>query len=202
MPTYGMINPDAEKSVRRALFFAADNGVSWHEDVSFDREQIAKSREKSMSAVAEMDIDGVLWCDSDMVVERQTFYSLIVQQKDIIAALAFERRPPHYPVAWYEGDPLVVVNEFDAGVIPVDGVGFGCVYTSKKALDAVGTFDHPRGVDEDRAFCIAALAMGFQPYVDTHNRVEHIAGPRTVGIMDRLMQASLSMNSLPPERNP
>ena len=198
MPTYGMIHPDAEKSIRRALFFAANNGITWADDVSFDREQIAKSREKSLLAAREIGVDGVLWCDSDMIVENRTFYSLIAHQKNLVAALAFERRPPHYPVAWYE-NPLRVIDRFDDGLIPVDGVGFGCVYTSLEVLNAVGSFQRD---DEDRAFCMAARAMGYQPYVDTLSRVEHIAGSKTVGITDRLIEASLSENSLPPEKNP
>jgi len=183
------------------MMFAGQNGVEWVDDISFDREPYGRSRSLSVRATIGLDIDGVLWCDSDMVVERHTFYSLIMEQRPLHAALAFDRRPPYTPVAFYE-EPFRPIEDFSQGIVEVDGVGFGTVYTSLEVLKAVGSFTHPPDIDEDRYFCMKAKKLGFPVTVDTHTRVLHIAKPRLVGIKDHLIEASLSDSSLPPEKNP
>lgn len=202
VPTYGPTYAEAQQSIRRSLMFAARHGVEWVDDISFDRESIGSTRTKSLYEALRLNVDGVIWCDDDMVVEDKTFYKLIVEERDLIATLAFERRKPYRPGAWFE-NPFRLLEDLECGVAAVDAFGFGCCYTSTKVLKAVGCFEHVPSMTEDRRFCLAAKAMGFQPYVDTSNRVGHIAELRVIDIRDYLLENSLRVSpTMPPERNP
>jgi hypothetical protein len=202
-PTYGPTYPQAQRSIRQAIMVAARD-TEWVDDVSFDRESWVNTRNFSLKRAQEYDrIDGILWCDDDMVVQPTTFANLIADNKDIVAALAFERKKPYRPGAWWS-DPWRYITDYAAGLIQVDGVGFGTVYTSMKVLNAVGTFAHPPLQSEDRHFCDQARAKGFQVWIDTHNRVGHIAGHVIIDERISLMEQGRysAAPGLPPDQNP
>lgn len=175
----------------------------WVDDISFDREPWTNTRNLSLTAALRIpNVDGVLWCDDDMIVHPSTFANLLSEEKDLIAALAFERKSPYRAMAWH--DPFDVITDYEVGMTEVDGVGFGCVYTSMNVLKRVGGFDHPPLQSEDRYFCKQARAHGFQPWVDTHNRIGHIAGHDIIDERVSLMEQGryTAAPGLPPDQNP
>lgn len=201
VPTYGP-NPDPrlDKARRAALMYSSNKGIKWMGDISLDRMGWASMRNKTAEKAIEArdsegnKADGLLWCDDDILVPPDSFYRLISHGKDMVSALYFSRAEPHHPVAgtWYpETETFSPMVDYEENVIaPMDGVGFGCVYTSIKLLEAVfalpdpdtrgpfgGNFDN-RTFGEDYLFCIRARLAGFQPYVDTGVKCGHYLAPR------------------------
>ena len=207
VPTYGPNYPEAQKAIRRSVMFAANNGITWVDDVSPDRESWRVGRNHVLSDALYYDVDGVLWCDDDMLPEPRTFYMLLdnarERQANIMSALCFSRRPPYTACAWTE-DPFTPLTNYAAGITMVDGVGFGCVYTSKLVLKTVGGFNHPQDIDEDRYFCQQARKCGFPSWVDTHQRAGHLGGHVIIDEKIALMEQGRYSASptLPPDKDP
>ncbi len=196
--------PESARAIRRSVMLAARSGIDWIDDISFDRESWTHTRNQSFLQAQKYEgVDGVLWCDDDMVPETTAFTNLVNSGHDITAALCFARRPPYPACAWYE-DPIEIITDYDQGLTKVHGIGFGCVYTSMKVLNAVGGFDHPRLISEDRHWCKQARARGFEVWVDTHVRVGHIAGHVIVDERISLMEQGRysAAPGLPFDRDP
>ena len=201
-PTYGHADPSAVRSRIRAAMFAARHGVEWMDDVSYDREEWSSTRNLSWLDSMRHEIDGVMWIDSDMVIEPHFIHNLVNSGHGIIGALCFDRRPPHDPVAW-SGYPPRRIRQWSGEILPVDGLGFGCLYTSSSSLSAVGGFDkHEWG--EDYAWMEKARKSGLQPYVDTSLRCGHLGPPTVITEMDYLMLRGeyRASPTLPPDVNP
>lgn len=189
-PSYGPMDPKAVISQRSAIMHAAANGVTWIGDASPDRMKFDAARNAVARAVLETDADGVFWCDSDVVLPSHAITSLVKAEKDFITGIYFQRREPYWPLIahfnpkggedgtgsfnWCVGWPEDVIA-------PIDGCGFGCVYTSTKLLKAIverdGTWFHFVKFSEDFSFCLAAVAAGFQLYVHTGVLCGHLADP-------------------------
>ena len=182
-PTYGTLDPQAVISQRIALMHSAANHTIWLGDASPDRMAFAAARNAIVQAALQTDADGVFWCDSDVVLPRDAVTRLLAEDKDFITGIYFQRRTPHFPLIAHYHEQREVFNWFtewpDNVVAPIDGCGFGCVYTSMRLLNAMGDgpWFHYQKFSEDFDFCLSARAKGFQLYVHTGVLCGHLADP-------------------------
>lgn len=198
-PSYGPIDPMAVRSQRVAIMHAASNGITWVGDSSPDRMKFDASRNVSVKSALDgsPEAEAIFWCDSDVILPPHTITSLVMQDKDFITGIYFQRLPPHYPLIarfnsqggqdrtgsfnWFTGWP-------EDTIAPIDGCGFGCVLTSTRMLRSMGagpwfTFEK---YSEDFDFCLRAEKAGFQLYVHTGVLCGHLADPVPVGAADFL----------------
>ncbi len=150
-----------------------------------------------------MDIDGLLWIDSDMKPEswHATHLLGLARQHDFVTGLYFRRNAPHNPLiySWDEKQQgFACVKRFPyRSLYHVDGCGFGFCYTSIRMLQDmmlvksfnpdVGWFPDRRdvgGFGEDLGFCDLVRRAGYRPTVDTSLIVGHQADAKFIGIDD------------------
>ena len=118
--------------------------------------------------------------------------SLLADDVDIVAPLAFMRNPPHYPVCYARRggwNPETQMESFRYDNIlnypkdqlfECDGVGFGAVLIKTSALKAVGDrhwFMSTNPTGEDILFCEKARKKGLRVFMDTRVKLKHL-GPR------------------------
>lgn len=182
-PTYGAPDPLAQKHLRVAMMVASNNGVKWTGDVSSIRMGWADGRDRTAkSIIDEPDCDGIFWVDDDILLPSQAIIQLVSYGKDFTSGVYFQKVPPHYPlIAAFNGDTfnwLVDYTQLGENVIAeVDGVGFGCAFTSMKLLRAIRDkhdkiFEWTR-YSEDFTFSLRAGELGMKPWVDTGIKCRH-----------------------------
>lgn len=184
-PTYGPVEPTAERHLRMAMMHAVKHGgVDWVGDASTNRTAWAAARNLAVQASldAEDPPDAILWVDSDVVLPLDAITRLVAEGKDFLTGIYVQREPPHFPLianydrfkdtfSWFIECP-------DNVVAPIDGCGFGCVLTSTAMLRAMTppwfTFEK---FSEDFDFCRRAAGAGFQLYVHTGVKCGHLREP-------------------------
>jgi len=186
-PTYGPIDPQALKSQRVAIMFAAKHGVEWIGDASPDRMKFDVARDAVVKAALQTEAEGVFWCDSDVILPQDAIARLATADKDFITGIYFQRMGEHYPlIAFYNPnrDSFQWIVKWPENVIaPIDGCGFGCVYTSTAMLRKIVEVYAPeppfqyRKFSEDFDFARKASEQGYQLYVDTAVICGHLADP-------------------------
>ncbi len=131
-------------------------------------------------------MDYIFWFDDDMVVDKagkQLFTTLMEHDKDFVAPLFFQRRPPYLPLLFkrnqYLDDVYTTYDnilDYEKGLLEVDGVGFGCCLTKVDMFRKIKPtwFDMGASFGEDLFFCERAKAAGYKVYVDTELQVGHI----------------------------
>jgi hypothetical protein len=186
-PTYGPIDPLAARSVRIAVMFAARHGVEWLGDASTDRMEYGAGRNNIVRECLESfetDDFSIMWVDSDVVVEPDTFVRLAAHAKDFVTALMFQRAGRHMPLAFIWNGRLFhhLIRWPKNTLAPIDGCGFGCVITSAAMLRRISPPWFSYGsLSEDFTFCRRAAEAGFQLYLDTGIVVRHLGEPVAVG---------------------
>lgn len=138
--------------------------------------------------------DRVLWLDSDMTFEKDTFERLsarLDEGMEMCCGLYFTRRPPEiHPVIY---DALLIekedgkeiprayhMNEYPRdSVFEVTATGFGICMTKVSLLKEVqDTFGLPfspiLGFGEDFSFCIRVKELGKQIFCDSSIKAGHI----------------------------
>ena len=151
---------------------------------------IYMAREELAKKAIKFEADYVLWLDSDMVFEPDTFSRLFKTMKDhnasIVSGVYYRRNPPYKPVLFKtfeldeQGAPKTTeFNDLPNDVFTCDGIGFGCVLMSVSVLmDVVskfGTMFTPiQNVGEDIAFCYRAKQCGYEIYVDPTLELGHV----------------------------
>ncbi|MBP1761313.1 MAG: glycosyl transferase family protein [Firmicutes bacterium] len=147
--------------------------------------------------------DFLFLLDSDIVLHPQTLIHLLGLKKDIVAEIFWTRWEadlPELPQVWV-GDQYnlyestveenltqneifqrvqLFINKLKVpGVYKVGGLG-ACTLISRKALQSGVNFNQIYNISfigEDRHFCIRAVALGFELFVDTHYPAFHIYRP-------------------------
>lgn len=145
------------------------------------------ARERIAGFALKGNFDYVLFIDSDMVFPANTLVDLLEYDRDIVGALTFQRKPPYSPCVYTKlkiGEPgetiMETLKEYTPGLLPVEGIGFGCTMVKTKVFEAVykaggGTCFHPiLGYGEDLSFCIRARHAKHKIFVDTTLKVGHL----------------------------
>jgi len=177
-------------------YIKTENTHLWKDELVW---KVAEMKNKILAFALENNYDYVFFIDSDIVLHKNTLIHLIQQKKDIISEIFWTRwnkGEPLLPQVWlydhytlYEVIPRTnnrdeIVKRTKAfleqlthkGVYRVGGLG-ACTLISKAALEKGVSFSRLSNVSfwgEDRHFCIRAVALGLELYVDTHYPALHL----------------------------
>jgi len=152
------------------------------------------AREMLCQTALDYESDYIFMIDDDMMAPPDLIYKLLAHEKDLVAALAFTRNPPHYPVIYQtiEGfDPVmkvkygknVTVRNYPRDtLVECDAVGFGAVLIKCSLLKKMGKpwFMGCPGAGEDITFCYNAKAVGGRIFMDTTAKLGHLSHPLVV----------------------
>lgn len=169
----------------------------WREELIW---RVARYKNTLISLAKEKKYDYLFLVDSDLVLHPWTLKRLIETGKDIISEVYWTRwQPgmPELPQVWLE-DQYTLYNKHRGevlseeeksrrtlifleqlrkpGIYKVGGLG-GCTLISRRALEAGVSFGEIYNVSfwgEDRHFCLRAVALGFELFVDTAYPAYHI----------------------------
>jgi len=152
---------------------------------------IYANRDKLSDMAVNGEYDYMLWLDSDMIFAPDILKRLIADDKDIVSALAFMRRPPYDPVIYktlkigLPGEAQVeLYNDYPKdSVFEIDACGFGGVLVKTSVIRDVieknrTAFIPIPGYGEDISFCIRARREGYKIFCDSAVKMGHVA--RTV----------------------
>lgn len=204
IPSYGPIDPACQKDARVGIMVSAKYGASWEGDASPDKLGWAHGRNMIAQEVFESDNlegGGVMWIDSDIRHKPHDIASLLASVHangaQFVTGVYHQRKPIHNPVFYHfnkEKNLFQPFEEYPDNVFaPVDGCGFGFVYTSrdlivriakhKKFDPKAGWFPDRRdvgGFGEDLSFCEQALWVGEQLFVNTAVQVGHTGDSKII----------------------
>jgi len=143
-PKYRVIEPECDWSVQSMLDYSASQGVDLHVPRIKGHTLIHRVRNGALNRVRP-DTDYVLWCDDDMVPQKDSLLRLLEHKEDIVSAVCTTR--DDWPVkivakAWRrDTDQFVIIPDEEweklLGKVMKGpfGVGFGFVLTSRKVID-------------------------------------------------------------------
>ncbi|MGL4799516.1 MAG: glycosyltransferase, partial [Cellulosilyticaceae bacterium] len=181
----------------RSKYIADDFTHRWTEDMV---QKVALFKDKMIEVAREEGYDYLFLVDSDIVLHPNTFKQLISDEKDIVSNIFWTQWGPNQqemPQVWMqdaysfhtdksnvrlsEEDLIKKNTEFiqmlrKPGVYRVGGLG-ACTLMSRRALLAGVNFKDVYNVSfwgEDRHFCIRAVALGLELFVDTYYPAYHI----------------------------
>lgn len=213
-PSYGPVDPIVQRDVRVAMMVASEYGVRWCADASPDRMDWESARNAAAQETLNLPNmmgphDGIMWIDSDMRIPPGSIASLVAsavqREVDFATGVYFQRKPPYSPL-FGQYDPKSHryrwIETYESNVFaPIDGCGFGFVYTSKRLIQAIarhpefsnerGWFRddrHHGGLGEDLNFCHLARLAGFQLWVHTGIELGHMGEPKIVTKDDYLRE--------------
>ena len=152
------------------------------------------AREQLCQVALDYNSDFVFMIDDDMIAPPDLVYQLLKHDKDVVAALAFTRNPPHQPVIYQtiEGfDPVMKVkygknttvkNYPRNTLVECDAVGFGAVLIRCSLLKKMNKpwFMGCPGAGEDITFCYNAKHAGAHIFMDTSAKLGHLSHPLVV----------------------
>lgn len=156
---------------------------------------VAKAREEFARYALELGCEYLLMIDDDMLVPHDLFERLYKHDVDIVAPLAFQRRPPYFPViyrAWkgwdeerkeaFFSNELVKKYPKDT-LFECDAVGFGAVLIKRWVLEKMTEprFMSTSPTGEDILFCYTAKEnLGAKVFVDTGTKIAHLGAPKII----------------------
>lgn len=141
------------------------------------------------NATADMLVDGgydwLVQIDDDAVFPPDLIRRFLSHKKDVICALAYQRKPPHATCAFEMNEGQLTGNPLEGiehtGLRRVDASGFHCSIISRTVIEklrAAGIRQYHGGFDsklgEDLAFSMNLKKIGVQMYVDTDLISGHI----------------------------
>jgi len=158
------------------------------------------AREKLAENALKEGADYLMFWDDDMILPIDMVETLLYDMEDkpeidVLAALAFMRNPPHYPVIYTstEGyDSVRHLNYYSTQVVKnyprntlveCDAVGFGAVLIKTSILKNMKApyFFNTAGTGEDVYFCVKAKKeTGARVFMDTRVKLGHIGAPKIV----------------------
>jgi GT2 family glycosyltransferase len=174
----------------RVSFLGAFIGLKRSDGVSFQfYNHVRAPIHHARLAIADFATDGgfdiVCMLDDDAVFQSDILKTLLKHQKDVVTALAYQRKKPHGACIFELGPDGLMGGHLegweDTGLRRVDVSGLHCavIHTSvfKKLREAgirqyFGGFDNKLG--EDFAFCVNLKKIGVQVHCDTDVNVGHI----------------------------
>lgn len=145
------------------------------------------ARERIACHALEGGFTHVMFIDSDMVFPPDLITKLIGYDKDIIGAMAFQRKPPYGPCFYKKltlGRPGEItcepLTEYGRGLYEIQGIGMACtliktdVFKTIYAQQGSESFAPISGYGEDMSFCLRARRAGLKIWVDTQTQAGHI----------------------------
>ncbi|HHT7236361.1 MULTISPECIES: glycosyltransferase family 2 protein [Bacillus cereus group] len=162
--------------------------------------KVAEMKDKIIDYAKANQYDYLFLIDSDLILHPNTLQQLIESKKDIISNIFWTKwaaNSREMPQVWMtdvytfykkEGKTILTREEEIAkdeeflnmlrqpGIYKVGGLG-ACTLISQKAIQSGVCFKEIPNVSfwgEDRHFCIRAMAIGLELYVDTHYPAYHI----------------------------
>lgn len=147
--------------------------------------RLAKIKDRVISYAKENNYDYLFLIDSDVLIKPDTIDRLISRGKDIICNIFWTPWQPNtkpMPQVWlqdlysFDADPEFMDKLRVPGIYEVGGLG-ACTLISKAAIQKGVKFAQLHNVSfwgEDRHFCIRAVALGLQLFVDTTEPGFHI----------------------------
>ncbi|SNX55179.1 glycosyltransferase [Thermoanaerobacterium sp. RBIITD] len=169
----------------------------WTDDLM---NKVADIKNKIINYAKEKNYDFLFLVDSDLYLHPMTLKQLIMAEKNIISEIFWTKWSPDsidLPQVWVSDQYTLfekgmsekltqeVINErtmrflnmlLDRGIYKVGGLG-ACTLISKKAINSGLSFSAIYNLSfsgEDRHFCIRAVSLGFELFVDTHWPAFHI----------------------------
>lgn len=213
-PSYGPIEPVAAASQRAAIMTAWTHGIQVRSDIFVDRVAWEGSRNIIVQAFMMLDqsFDGIFWCDSDSVLPQNAIVDLVGPQQDIVTGVYWGRHPPHEPKIFMYKESTdsffhIATWPETTALFPVDAAGFGCIYTSRRALEMTAQkkmekkhINHATGeiteeevtfwfkfskYSEDLSWCREAQKKGLQIWCNPNIEVGHLGEVQIVGRKER-----------------
>ena len=207
VPSFGASIPIVEKYIRTAIMHSASKGAHWAGDLSPDRESHSGARNIAATQLTTnpdvAHVDGIVWIDNDMLLKPNDITNLLLEVNkrdlDFVTGIYYQRRPPYNPLTgiWNNDKTKIkMMDDFPENtLVPIDGTGFGLVYTSREMFDEIsalsdfslhgGWFPDRRseaiGMGEDYSFCELAQRAGYQLWVHTGVRPRHLGDYMTIG---------------------
>lgn len=178
-------------------YICTENAHMWDDKLVW---KVADFKNAIISHARNYNYDYLFLIDSDILLHPNTILHLIEMDKDIISEIFWTKWRPwsiELPQVWlydqytlYEPDPDVNLTNYEVklkikefinklkvpGVYKVGGLG-ACTLISKRAIDKRVSFSRIPNISfwgEDRHFCIRAVVLGFELYVDTNYPAYHI----------------------------
>lgn len=170
--------------MKNMLGLRRSDGVGF-EYLQVSRAPIQMARQLAADFALDNKFDWLVQLDDDATFPTDVLRRLLAHQKDVVCALAYQRRPPHLTCAFEIGEDGMMGVALEGiehtGLRRVDVSGFHCsiMRTSviKKLRDAgirqyFGGFDNKVG--EDFAFCFHLKKVGVLVHLDTELIAGHI----------------------------
>lgn len=153
------------------------------------------ARERIAEDVTKAGFDYLWWLDDDMTFPPDTLTRLLAHQKDIVCALAYQRKEP-YNICLFDWIPIPGIKEGGSfqsmngcehtGLREIAGCGSACtlvsteVFKKIKAKEPDAKLFESRFFGEDLAFCKKAQEVGYKVFGDTDLIIGHIGDPIVV----------------------
>jgi len=175
-------------------------------------EKVAALKNEMLVYSVQNGYDRIFLVDSDLVLQPATLMQLIKAEKDIIAEIywtRWEKDGESLPQVWlYDNykmsDPSFKEQAAEKGkdfiamlkkpgIYKVGGLG-ACTLISSQAVkkgvsfSRIGNISYP---GEDRHFCIRAVVLGFELFVDTHYPALHIYRREDMGSIRAWVEKSM-----------
>jgi hypothetical protein len=188
IPSTGLWFADFGTSLTFMIGFCAQKKIMNYKDqeirtLNMKGSILSKSRFLCVEEAKKLNVDYLLFIDSDQTFPKSTIHGLVARNKDVIGANVATKQLPSQPTARNKGanfaqDPQdwvpVYTDEGSTGVEKVDRVGCGVLMLSKKAYLALepqdwNTYWRPEietFQGEDWTMMDAIEAKGFDVWID------------------------------------
>ena len=127
--------------------------------------------------------------DSDVSFKPDTLKKLIEHDKPVVSGLYIQRKPGYHILELYRNGINIPYDDIrNAGLIEIDGCGFGCVLVKSEIFRKMeyphffykSALDHKNTVSEDNYFCAKAKSIGYKIYADTNIQCQHIGSTKFI----------------------
>lgn len=138
------------------------------------------ARSDAVKMAKELEVDALLFIDSDMEFQSDLYRRLLAVEADIACGMFWTKRIPSYPTICVkakaeDGTDLLRTIVPDGKIQSVDACGMAATLIRKKVLDwsDYPSFQHLGAISEDFVFCLKARDAGFSVKCDTSLKVAH-----------------------------
>lgn len=170
--------------VESLIWLKRSDGVTF-EYLYLRRMPIHHARQAAADYATDNGFDAMIFLDDDSLFPPDTIKRLLSHGKQVVTALAYQRKPPHLPCVFELGEDGVLGRPLEGiektGLRKIDTTGLHValikadVFRKMRAANIrlyFGGFDNKVG--EDIAFALNCKKVGIQVYTDTDIEVGHL----------------------------